>query len=251
MNILCEISEKPFEFIMAMTALVSAIIAFTSYFYSRVRLKNEKACELAKYYADHIIWKMSAVETILNDFVKYPSLDVSQTTDKLYFTYDEARGKLKKQGIKTEDFDKDISGLNNKYLQYLLKYHFKTQEYFNFSKLVQDIDNVSIDNAANDLIYDLLNEMEWFSMNFTYGVAAEDLVYQSLHKTFLSNVAVLYYKISSMNKTPDAMLFTNIIKLFNDWRQREIKTQRKLNRDAVRRKKNEQKLYMYNGKVQK
>lgn len=64
---------------------------------------------------------------------------------------------------------------------------------------------------------ELLNKLESFSMYFTNGVADEEIVYQSLHQTYLGTVLSLYFDIASKNTDPKDTFFINIIELFNKW----------------------------------
>ena len=61
-------------------------------------------------------------------------------------------------------------------------------------------------------------------MNFNYNIADESVVYQSLHKTFLEVVYLLYYNIAVNNEPGDKKLFTNIIELYNLWQKKSEET---------------------------
>ena len=71
-----------------------------------------------------------------------------------------------------------------------------------------------------DRICDFLNDLEWFSMSCRYGISDEEVLYQSIHTTFLSTVWLLYFYICDQNDTNEDKLFTNIIWLFHKWRGR-------------------------------
>lgn len=68
----------------------------------------------------------------------------------------------------------------------------------------------------------LLNNIEYFAMNFTHQTADESVVYQSLHSTYLSIMRILYFDIAQNNETGEEKLFTNAIDLFNTWRDKAI-----------------------------
>ena len=61
-------------------------------------------------------------------------------------------------------------------------------------------------------------------VNFNYNIADESVVYQSLHKTFLEVVYLLYYNIAVNNEPGDKKLFTNIIELYNLWQKKSEET---------------------------
>ena len=59
-------------------------------------------------------------------------------------------------------------------------------------------------------------------MNCRYGLADEELIYQSLHQVFLSTVLMLYPIICESNTSNEDKHYTSIIWLFVKWRDRLI-----------------------------
>ncbi len=72
----------------------------------------------------------------------------------------------------------------------------------------------------NITLYDTMNLLEYFCMNFKNGIADEETVYQSLHQTFLSCIKLLYIWIAEINISGKDKYYTNIIWLFNKWSDR-------------------------------
>lgn len=64
---------------------------------------------------------------------------------------------------------------------------------------------------------EVLNKLEWFCMYFNSNIANSEMVYQSLHQTFLKNVKILYFDIASINNSGKDKYYTNIITLYNEW----------------------------------
>lgn len=73
------------------------------------------------------------------------------------------------------------------------------------------------------VVNDLLNEMEYFSMNFTHKVADESVVYQSLHQTYMQAVEFLYYNISKNNRPDGRQFYTNVVELYKIWYKKDKK----------------------------
>lgn len=69
----------------------------------------------------------------------------------------------------------------------------------------------------SQIVNKLLNNMEYFSMNFTHKVADESVVFQSLHQTYLEAVQLLYYDISRNNRADGMQFYTNIVELYKIW----------------------------------
>lgn len=70
----------------------------------------------------------------------------------------------------------------------------------------------------------VVNKLEYFSMNFMCGIADESIVYQSLHQSFFGVISFFYPKICSANSgTGKDKYYTNLINLYNLWKEREEK----------------------------
>jgi len=74
----------------------------------------------------------------------------------------------------------------------------------------------------DSVLTELQNRLEWFALTCRYGLADEEMIYQSLHTVFLHTVWSVSYYISIRNVNADDKLYTNIIWLFNHWRNRSI-----------------------------
>lgn len=70
------------------------------------------------------------------------------------------------------------------------------------------------------LIVDTLNALEAFCMHFNNGVADEEVIYQSLHQSFLGIIKLLYFKIASKNQLGKDKYYINIIQMYNRWNDR-------------------------------
>ena len=70
-----------------------------------------------------------------------------------------------------------------------------------------------------------LNSLELFSMNFITGVADGDVVFQSLHQTFLVLVQILYYDIAIQNTNEKDTYYTNVIELYKLWLDKDKKNE--------------------------
>lgn len=90
------------------------------------------------------------------------------------------------------------------------------------SEVAATIDDSRYEKAYQLRIMETLNTLEYFSMYFNNYVANEEIVYQSLHQSFLSTIKVLYFLISSTNKKGKDKYYTNIIKLYNKWADRYL-----------------------------
>lgn len=76
---------------------------------------------------------------------------------------------------------------------------------------------------VSNLMDELLNNMEFFALHFSHRTADESVVYQSLHQTYLEIVQYMYYDIADRNSDSASKYYTNIIWLFEVWRDKKIK----------------------------
>lgn len=72
-------------------------------------------------------------------------------------------------------------------------------------------------------LQDLLNNLEYFSMNFTSGIADKVTVYRALHQTYLGTVKNLYFPLACQNDQPEDKFYNNIIELYNEWNSSDCK----------------------------
>ncbi len=91
----------------------------------------------------------------------------------------------------------------------------------------------------HDKLDNLLNKLEQLAMYFNNNLADEEVIYQSLHQTYLSIVKSLYYEISKRNQTNNTdKYYTNIIALYHKWSEVKKSEESKIVRSTpVRHKK--------------
>lgn len=78
----------------------------------------------------------------------------------------------------------------------------------------------------NRVLNELLNKLEYFCMYFNTGVADDEVVYQSLHQSFLSTVQLMYFFIADKNEYSRDKYYINIIILYNKWAQMQMDKKR-------------------------
>ena len=69
----------------------------------------------------------------------------------------------------------------------------------------------------------LLNKLESFALHLNSNLADEEILYPSLHQTYLKVIKYLYPHICYLNSKNIAdKYFTNIVELYNNWRDRYL-----------------------------
>lgn len=215
-----------------LATIISVICAFKAYKHQKERARKEAACNLARYYAENIIMRHAFVSTAMQ------SADIEARAYELFpykelsnFSESEMLEFLSKKGV-SQDMAIDIfinidpQAMLNAKLSFapsvhekvaLAKEHIITDKETGEKKIAYPS---FLQQEYHDKICDFLNDLEWFSMSCRYGISDEEILYQSLHTTFLSTVWLLYFYICYQNDTNEDKLFTNIIWLFDKWRNR-------------------------------
>lgn len=229
-----------------LATIISVICAFKAYTHQKERARKEAACDLARYYAENVIVRHGFVSTVMQtagieekakDFFPYKELSSFSKSEMLEF--------LRKKEI-THDMATDIfvridpQAVLNAKLSFTTSVHGKTElikEYIVTDKKTgekQIAFPMYLQTEFLDRVCDFLNDLEWFSMSCRYGISDEEVLYQSLHTTFLSTVWLLYFYICDQNDTNEDKLFTNIIWLFHKWRGRLARIQKTAEREQTK-----------------
>lgn len=238
---------------MLLVTFVSASCAFLAYFHQKNRSKKDAACKLAEHYANVILDEHSFISNVyrmtgLDSYIKNV-IDINSMHD---FDKVELHGILKDKEYNADEFMRKIHDIDPSIIMQCRMLRCRTTEerhsvLSGFTFKDPETGENKIQNGAYlrlDLqqdISDLLNRLEYFSMNCRYGLADEEILYQSLHQTFISLVWILYPTISNRNVSNEDKLYTNVIWLFTKWRERltEIKEKAEMEKALMEEKANE------------
>lgn len=124
--------------------------------------------------------------------------------------------------LKKEIRGVELDELEKTYLD-AIKEKMKKINYFK-TKIIRYLNNSRVNS---------LNKLEYMCMYFYTNMADDDIVYRSLHQSFLSTITLLYVFIANLNETSSNKYYTNIIFLFNRWKRRYIQDSR-IEKNVVR-----------------
>ena len=223
-------------------AIVGVIISVRQYVHTSnneiVKFKNDqvqKAIDLAEYYKDNILCNMYMINQVyyltgIKDIVDKIKKSDMKNFDK--HELDEILSVSEKEKLKeimqSEEFYSVVAAVCRDYNINVLDTVIQRDQEGNIildnngqpKKYVEVNKNKVIDLFMNRIVSETLNNLEYFSMHFTYNTANDTVVYQSLHKTYLDVVQLLYYNIAINNDKGADRLFTNVIELYNIWQER-------------------------------
>ena len=232
------------------TAIITVLIALRAYIndkknstnelvQTRNRIRIDKACELAKFFADNIIWKTN----IISQVCAMQNINCLTKRSTLKFTWSEAEDIIKADNLFTDIIDKKVFAkslnINYDYILRMIEINKRLNTIFtspSYIDLCYTDKNDSmrhyvgkrlptkavISQQTRIMLSQFLNELEWFCMNFNCEIADETVVYQSLHQAFISTVQILYFSIAIQNDGSSSdRYFINIADLYNKWKTRE------------------------------
>lgn len=218
--------------LLLIVTIISVVCAFKAYRHQKERARKEAACQLARIYADEILLQYQIVSSFfgrskLLEFIKatFPMDEFSSfTLQEMLELALRAHITVNDLTAKMEDFDPlcilDVMA------RATTSVHDRDALYATYSEIDESSgvripkNSVFLRFQFGDTISHLLNTLEWFSMNCRYGLADEEVLYQSIHQTFLSTVWMLYYYISKNNTKNEDKFYTNTIWLFQKWKAR-------------------------------
>ncbi|EHL08960.1 hypothetical protein HMPREF0322_00383 [Desulfitobacterium hafniense DP7] len=207
--------------IVGIIGLLGLWIAKKDYKYRVERESIEKAVELSKFYADEILPGLEQLSLHIEGS-KYLT-EVSRLDHTQFYNFD--REELCELLIAV---DKNINTKNRIDEIYRLLGEALKKEW-------EDSEGGSgVKTIAIFKIGSLLNNLEYFAMNFTTNIADSNAVYASLHQTYLATIRSLYFIIAHHNEDPKDKFYTNIIKLYQIWSETDSKL-----KEEIERKKNE------------
>lgn len=89
---------------------------------------------------------------------------------------------------------------------------------------IKDSDGIVISAEGNRFrLDDLMNNLEYFSMNFIAGIADKETVYRALHQSYLATIRNLYFVISFQNDQLKDKFYNNVIELYQEWNSSDCK----------------------------
>ena len=216
--------------LLLLITIFSVICAFRAYQHQKLRAKKDAACSLAKLYANEILTQMFFITSVFTESGYAKKIKEAFPLDKIKkFNEEEAValiGEERYQNLVEELFSISPSVIYRckiRTTNSINERHQIASEYVVVSKDTKEATIINSNLLRNDFydsINNLLNNLEWFAMNFQYNLVDEAVLYQSLHQTFLANTWSLYLNICLNNQSGSDKYFTNIVWLFNYWKDR-------------------------------
>lgn len=231
------------QIIVGVSVVLGAVIAIWQYVLTarceRAKIKNDriqKAIDLAEYYKDNILPELVALRFVFDTTgiskillnIKSSQMNEFDNIELQKCLSQSSIDKIKelmqsKKMAETILVSEQIYGLNLNLENYVRSTKGEKGE------LQIEINKDGIYRRfMSQIINKMLNNMEYFSMNFSHGIADESVVYQSLHQTYIEAVQLLYYNIAINNKPDGMQFYTNVVKLYKKWYKRNVQKKREV-----------------------
>lgn len=202
------------------------------------RSRKEAAYKIAREYAEDVLANMGFIQSVLA--VSYDEKNPKKLFDLL-------------ENVRIDSFLYSNAKSNASYTEYISKFQSEDYDDIKYDTIMifsvsykipgfMDIDLIKKEDSkkhmANirfkSMIFSTLNTLECFAMSVNQNVSDSEMLYSSLHQTFLKFVRFVYPFICQQN-IEDETFYPNIIKLFYAWNQYEIEENER--KDALERKK--------------
>lgn len=227
------------QIVTSIFVISGVVIAVWQYYLSSKSSKTDleivqvqRAIDLSEYYKDNILRYYPAIYYIFShtgitdilDTIK-PEQMKEFDSQELNHIFTPAQINRLKELQKTDEFVKSVIEANDIYNLHLKIHGSKREiEREGSIEITIAIDKFSVAIAfTSNLINDVLNNMEFFALHFKHHTADESVIYQSLHQSYFEIILYMYYYIAKNNTDPTNKFYTNVIWLFNKWRETKNK----------------------------
>lgn len=194
------------------------------------RSRKEAAYKIAREYADDVLSNMGFIQSVLS--VTFNQQDPTKLEKIL-------------QSANIESFLSSDSKANSAYSDYVNIFLNEKDDNINYDTIntfsivykipgFMDIAMINEDSAKKHLanirfesmLFDTLNTLECFAMSVNQNVSDSEMLYASVHQTFLKFVKYVYPFICKQN-IDEERFYPNIIKLYYSWNKKELDEEKK------------------------
>ncbi len=198
--------------------------------------KQEKASNIAKEFSNNIVEDLSIVNEVIQKSFLSQYIPNDKIDERLkYFNVIEIRELYNNDDIVT--VYKNLIKVKSKVLDniyhlilYKMNNDMNENEFIEYMKDVEPENKdwkkisdfiIKINKPYHFLVFErkVLNQLEYLCMDISSKAADSIFIYQSLHQMFLKSIRNLYFEISILNTNSVDKLYTNIIYVYNEWKE--------------------------------
>lgn len=226
------------QIIVGISMVIGAVVAVWQYVLTarseRMKINNdkvEKAVKLSGYYKDNILEGIVILRKVfeksgIKEIMAKIRPGEMKAFDKAELDMVLSQADIKKIN-KIMHSKEMLEIIQRECMPYLYRNSSLKKSHEDIADDAAQMDSMTEQNRMSKIVNDVLNNMEYFSMHFTHGVADESVVYQSLHQTYVECVQLLYYNIAINNKADGTQFYTNVIELYRIWYEKQRENREK------------------------
>ena len=219
---------------------IGGILAFFwgiyQYDKSKNRSQQEKGAEIAKLFSEDLLTKCTILGRVILDSDLNKIIKPKQLNEDDFKNFDknEALDIYKDDNIFVEL--KKVLTSDNVQQTYLRTLANEISLHrINKNKKFSDkearklfiLNNSNLPFKFTQLVFSVLNDLEYICMYISSQSAGSKYVYQSLHQIFLKTIKLLYPIICWNNDTYTDKYYVNVIYVFNEWQKHKNKSKKK------------------------
>lgn len=212
---------------------VGAILAFYQYYSTKKKESVKQAIDLAEYYKENVLKHSAIIMYVYSGSVLEKITRAKDKSKMLLFNSHELDA-LFTDGEKKDIEDYLISDefrqrIEEAYLIFGAPLEFVEKSFSPQPGTSIKLSNGLIKNFFLDFTLGVLNNLEFFAMYYSHNVADETVVYESLAPTYIGFVEIMYYQIASNNNVKNVEhYYTNVVKLYKKWKERQNSSKEEL-----------------------
>lgn len=216
-----------------LSVTIGAILAFCQYYSTKKKESVKQAIDLVEYYKEKVLKHSDIIMYVYCDSVLEKIIQAKDKTKMNLFNSHELDALFSdEEKKKIEDYfvsDEFRQRIEEAYLIFGTPLEFVEKSISSQPGVETKLSNGLIKNFFLDFTLGVLNNLEYFAMYYSHNVADESVVYESLAPTYIDFVEIMYYQISSINNTKNAEHFyTNVVKLYKKWKERQNSSKKEL-----------------------
>lgn len=215
--------------------MITAIWSIYQYTKNQALQQQQKGAEIAKLFSEDLLYKCTILGNVILQSDLHKIIKPNTINEKNFKNFDKNEAfELYKNDALFVDLKKELLSVEvqQMYLRELEK-HVSLNEidpnkkYSNKkAKQLFILDNKNLPFKFSQLVFSVLNDLEYICMYIASQSAGSKYVYQSLHQIFLRTIKLLYPIICMQNNNYTDKYYVNIIYVYNEWQKQKNSDER-------------------------
>lgn len=229
--------------------VIQALAFFNDARHKEYRSKKEAALDIARQYVDILTKQVAFIQSVLSYNYSPTDPNALSRTVLGIDIYSErfVKSSLNKHSELSE-YTKIFAGKEDVLdVKELLVCSITYDDALNIKEVINNVKEDEQKHAVNVkfrvLVSNTMNTLEYFAMAVNQNVAESEMLFSSLHQTFLKFVHFMYPMVCLFNDGDTELFYPNVIKLYRKWHEKEIDIESKKSEAAQKTRNQAEKSY--------